>query len=434
MERIKSFVVEGLFHKARHEIQFSTHTPVTIIAGPNGIGKTHILKLMHAALTVDVATLASSPFDRLDITFANGRRIGVLKGEDEDGDPEVIYEGFGPRGGRAGKLTLPVELFTAPDDDRRTFIRLSNGVWMNRRTGDTLPRGVVPPPRFRHPSTQGITFFEERINEEWIAPLLKQGKPILIDTKRLDTLPTHNPRAANDSPATATSRIYEYIEQVKVQVSDARRASLLESQAADQTFANRVLRRSNKTIPENELKKRYEEIAERHAELYRSGLSGGTVEVEFPSSGVDATERRILTVFLNDWAKKLEPFRAVNDKLTALRRIVNGKFLDKELKLDKSGALAFTSTIDQSDIPVRALSSGEQHILALFTMLLFSAEPASLVLIDEPEISLHAAWKHDFLTDISEVARIADLQVILATHSSAIINGQWDLVRELGVG
>jgi hypothetical protein len=295
-----------------------------------------------------------------------------------------------------------------------------------------LPAGLTPPPEYRLRSDQGrlFDFDDDKAAEGWIAQLLDGRKPILIDTKRLDTVPH---RSGNDSSPQPTSRIDEYMEQVKVQVSDARRNSLLESQAADQSFAKRVLKRSKRSIPESELKKQYQEIAERHAELYRSGLSGGTVELEFPSSGTDATERRILTVFLNDWARKLEPFRAVNDKLTTLRRIVNDKFLDKELLLDKSGALEFVSTVDRSAIPVRSLSSGEQHLLALFTMLLFSAQAGSVVLIDEPEISLHAAWKHEFLRDISEVARIADLQVVLATHSSGIINGRWDLVQELGV-
>jgi predicted ATP-binding protein involved in virulence len=64
-------------------------------------------------------------------------------------------------------------------------------------------------------------------------------------------------------------------------------------------------------------------------------------------------------------------------------------------------------------------------------MLLFSARSGSLVLIDEPEISMHAAWKHSFLDDISEVAKLSELQIVLATHSSAIINGNWDLVREI---
>ena len=53
------------------------------------------------------------------------------------------------------------------------------------------------------------------------------------------------------------------------------------------------------------------------------------------------------------------------------------------------------------------------------------------MLIDEPEISLHAAWKHSFLEDISRVAEVNELQILLATHSAGIVNGRWDLVEEL---
>jgi predicted ATP-binding protein involved in virulence len=66
-------------------------------------------------------------------------------------------------------------------------------------------------------------------------------------------------------------------------------------------------------------------------------------------------------------------------------------------------------------------------------MLLFSAEEGAVVLIDEPEISMHAAWKHSFLEDIKEVAELSGLQIVIATHSSAIINGNWHLVQEIEI-
>ncbi|MGK5672935.1 AAA family ATPase [Micromonospora sp. URMC 106] len=432
MGHITKFAVEGLFHKASHVIDFCSDGPVTIIAGPNGVGKTHILRLLQAALTPNFHTLKAMPFESLEITFSNQRRLAISKEDDDEGQEQILLEGLGPKGGRIGKIAIPLIFYrTEPFDHPRYWFRTASG-WINRRTGERLPSHLNPGRNLRYLSDDTPFNLDDELGDiDWLKSLIGDRNPILIDTKRLDTLPVQN--RAEEPPPQAPSRINEYIEQVKLQVSDARRASLLESQAADQSFAARVLKRSRKTIPEVELKKRYEEIAERHAELHRSGLSGGAVEVEFPSSGTDATERRILTVFLNDWARKLEPFREVNDKLTALRRIVNDKFLDKKLSLDKSGALAFSSTVDGSHIPVTSLSSGEQHILALFTMLLFSAQPGSMVLIDEPEISLHAAWKHAFLTDISEVAKIADLQVVFATHSSGIVNGRWDLVRELGV-
>lgn len=266
------------------------------------------------------------------------------------------------------------------------------------------------------------------VDHGWLGDLIENRNPIFIDTKRLDTFQA---KGGSDGTPTFKSRIDQYIEQVKVQVADARRASLAVTQESDQTFAKRVLNRSKKVIRGEDLKKRYEDIAERSAELYRSGLSQTLVDVQFPSSAVDETETRVLSIFIDDWQSKLEPLLPVNEKLKALQRIVNEKFIGKRLRLDKTGALVFVAN-DGSVIPVTLLSSGEQHILALFTMLLFSAQPGSVVLIDEPEISLHAAWKHAFLEDITDVANIADLQIILATHSSGIINGRWDLVQELG--
>src|SRR5690349_22975449 len=44
---------------------------------------------------------------------------------------------------------------------------------------------------------------------------------------------------------------------------------------------------------------------------------------------------------------------------------------------------------DQRPIDVEALSSGEQHELVLLFDLIFRVEKNTLVLIDEPELSLH---------------------------------------------
>jgi predicted ATP-binding protein involved in virulence len=63
--------------------------------------------------------------------------------------------------------------------------------------------------------------------------------------------------------------------------------------------------------------------------------------------------------------------------------------------------------------------------------LLFKVQPNSLVLIDEPEISLHVAWQVQFLKDLQEIIKLANFDVLLATHSPDIINDRWDLTVEL---
>lgn len=122
----------------------------------------------------------------------------------------------------------------------------------------------------------------------------------------------------------------------------------------------------------------------------------------------------------------------VHEKLSMLREILDSKFClsGKRTMMEKRGDLVFQNH-EGHKVSVDSFSSGEKHIVALFTLLLFSTKKNSLVLIDEPEISLHAAWQHDFLGDIARVAATLNLQVVLATHSTSIINGRWDLTEEL---
>jgi len=442
MRQIRRFSVEGLFSSTTtHKIVFSEDSRVTILSGPNGVGKTHILRLIHAVLSMNYTLLLQMPFQRLLIQFADGKTLAVDRQYDEESqEHQLRFEGSGPRGGRLGTTIIPAE---QTYDLLSRFESRSDGMYQDLRTGRLVTRDVLVTlmerqrrfPQTRGGATSRMLHLLET-DAAWIRDLLDSRAPIFIDTKRLDTPQPKGRPDRPDRPEAALSqrsRIDEYIEQVKVQVADARRASLAVSQEADQNFAARVLRPSRKTIGEEELRRRYEIVAAQTLELHRSGLTESIVDVEFPSSGVDPTERRVLSVFIDDWGKKLSPLLPVNEKLKTLQRIVNDKFIGKRLRLDKSGALVFFSDKAKEIIPVHLLSSGEQHILALFTMLLFSAQPGSVVLIDEPEISLHAAWKHAFVEDITDVASIADLQIILATHSSGIINGKWDLVQELGM-
>ena len=67
----------------------------------------------------------------------------------------------------------------------------------------------------------------------------------------------------------------------------------------------------------------------------------------------------------------------------------------------------------------------------LFYELLFKVAPGPLVLIDEPEISLHIVWQEQFLQDAQEVAKLTEIDMIVATHSSEIITNRRDLLVNL---
>ncbi len=68
------------------------------------------------------------------------------------------------------------------------------------------------------------------------------------------------------------------------------------------------------------------------------------------------------------------------------------------------------------------MSSGEQQILSLVAKILAHAEQGCLVLIDEPEISLHVAWQRVLPNVFSAVAKRFQCFILVATHSPMIVS------------
>ncbi|MEU5314568.1 AAA family ATPase [Streptomyces sp. NPDC021562] len=422
--------VLGLFGYINHDVDFNKEPSITIISGPNGAGKTHFLRILHGLMVLDLNTLASVEFDRIEVTFRDKWIMGIR--QIRDGDRVSDFELYGKKPLVRKRQTLKFkfnEEEQSVEDAPEHWTRLPDGSWYDTRFDRAIP--VAQAKRWGLAVTPPAL---ERVKGTWAEDLFADSRTIFVDTQRLDAAPTGaKPQGRvvrHAKPGTTATKILLYINQVTAQLSDARRKSLDESLSADQTFAERVMQKARTTIKERELKERYERIADQHAELHASGMSVRPVDVRFPEGRPNPTEKRILNIFLDDWERKLKPLLPIHEKLNSLRRIIKTKFIGKELFLSPRGQIRFRSKVNGRTLSVHSLSSGEQHLLAVFTMLLFSAEKGALVLIDEPEISMHAAWKHDFLKDIEEVARISDLQIVVATHSSAIIHGNWHLVQE----
>ena len=148
-----------------------------------------------------------------------------------------------------------------------------------------------------------------------------------------------------------------------------------------------------------------------------------------PTKEIFDNTKEVLSVYVQDVEEKLSVFDEVATKIDLFRAIVNKRFMYKRMTISKQ--LGFTFMRDDSPLPTAALSSGEQHELVLLYELLFKVEPNSLILIDEPELSLHVAWQKQFLRDLQEITDLASFDILIATHTPQIIHDRWDLTVEL---
>ena len=81
-------------------------------------------------------------------------------------------------------------------------------------------------------------------------------------------------------------------------------------------------------------------------------------------------------------------------------------------------------TVGGDKVQLDQLSSGEKQILLILTTVFLQEERPSVLLMDEPEISLHISWQDRLIDLIRELN--PNCQLILTTHSPNIFANGWE--------
>ena len=73
--RLRRIEVDGLFGIYDHRIDLNLRDRVTLLHGPNGVGKTSVLRMVDALLRNDFACFKRIPFARFLLGFADGSTL-----------------------------------------------------------------------------------------------------------------------------------------------------------------------------------------------------------------------------------------------------------------------------------------------------------------------------------------------------------------------
>lgn len=118
------------------------------------------------------------------------------------------------------------------------------------------------------------------------------------------------------------------------------------------------------------------------------------------------------------------------ESIIIFKDIVSDIFINKTIQVNENGRIGIAMN-NGTALQLQKLSSGEKQILILFYAILFHAPQNSVVIIDEPEISLHVSWQQRLGDCFMDICRVRNIQMIVSTHSPQIIHDKWDLAREL---
>ena len=97
---------------------------------------------------------------------------------------------------------------------------------------------------------------------------------------------------------------------------------------------------------------------------------------------------------------------------------------EKKVKINKNtNKLAFTFNNSNDEITLEDLSSGEKQLLIILFKVFLKENKSTILLMDEPEMSLHIEWQSQLINAIQELN--PNCQIILSTHSPSIFADGW---------
>ncbi len=421
--RVKSVNVQKLFGLYDHTIPLRLDERVTIIHGPNGVGKTVVLKLLAALFAGRLHEFGRVPFERFQVELTDGTVISLESNISKQARVQltVSVPGQPPRTATvAGQIGLSMLSFAGAEPWSLLNTRLAR-----------LPSAR----NYIVPGIEQVLRSVEFEEPEWFTAIRKQVSVHLIETQRLLRLARSESESESIDPdlPSMVPTVSDYARDLKRQVTEALARYASVSQSLDQTFPKRLLRSPMPALSIADIKARMTALDEKRANLKSIGLLDDTAAYPFDIASLDElepTERSVMTLYVHDTSQKLGELDDLLRRIELLRDNVNNKFRHKSIKFDRENGFTAMGS-DGRPLDLNSLSSGEQHELVLLYDLLFRVQPNTLVLIDEPELSLHVRWQKRFLPDLLEIVDTARFDALVATHSPFIVGSHHNLMVPL---
>lgn len=224
--------------------------------------------------------------------------------------------------------------------------------------------------------------------------------------------------------------ISELPEKMKTKISQLTADYSKAANSLDSTYPQRLLSTKQGLSGEEEFQAKMENAHTKFAKLNKYDL----VDLPFiRSAKYEAEFSKALKVYFEDFEKKYSVFADFIERLDLYTDIINSHLSFKSIRITRESGLVVVDSNDPNHIlKLEQLSSGEKQEIVLFYELIFETEKQLLLLIDEPEISLHIMWQKLFMEDLDRVVNLGNLKVVVATHAPQIINNRWDLQIDLG--
>jgi predicted ATP-binding protein involved in virulence len=415
---LKSITINGLFGLFDYSIDLNNDDRLVIVTGPNGYGKTTILNILYNLFNQRFFYFQELNFESIAVVFDDEQIVRLSKQPDKT---EIYVELFDSNLER-------VEWFVYNSDTENVLIqnirqyfpvrRVSQNEILLDRTGKPMSIRDFIDEHIDSLPAQIINLVPD-VNPQ-ISNRLNATNVYLIKAQRLLT------KKSGTTDTSFINTIEKYAKELKNVIEQKQLEAYQVAQKLDSSFPKRLIERRD-SIDESEFNIRFRSLNEKQKQLQQFGIATS-------EQGVMAYEQssaKVLTVYLDDSEQKLAVYDSLLHQVELFVNILNEKrFAFKSIIINPKDGFHFRADNGQI-LNLNELSSGEQQEVVLLYELLFMTAPNTLVLIDEPEISLHVMWQKVFVSDLQKIANLKQITFLVSTHSPQIVNDKWDLTCDL---
>ena len=437
--KIIKYSITKLFNTFNHDIDFSDKENISIILGQNGLGKTTMLSLLNAIFSHNFQTLLNTSFESIKLTFENEQTLFIEKAKEED----LVFQ-LKDKSSKDKKVKLSQIIANTEKNRRmiRKFIpieivrHIDEDTWQIRQTGEILNSvEIVNLFKEQYPQLKDLDIWKY---PQWLENIILSIHVEFISTKRLQTQVYDESRIMSRRWE-ARNTIDEYAKDFINRLTATRNEASNIASEIDKTYPNRLIERFN----QNDLEKKsniktlisnLQLLDNKRKDLIEVGLMESSTDLVLQQNFQLNNEISIaFNIYLEDSHRKLEAYNEMYQRVKLFVDLINKHFLYKKVTIDINKGIIIQSTITKQNISLNQLSSGEQHMFILYYHLLFNYTNKTLLLLDEPEISLHISWQKDFIDSLNQIIKLNPMTIIIATHAPAIVRNHWPLTIELNI-
>lgn len=425
---IQSIDIDGLFGQFRYSLRSPASSTgedhLLLLYGDNGAGKSTILNVVFHLLHPEPyeghrSTIGQIPFRELNIALTSGYTVVARKDDPFDQTKYTITLTYPER---ATQLEYTWErerrnrTDASQDDQYLQYCNaLSEAGIAFHFLSDTRRVAGRPSQSFRRRGHDVI--YRTRPDWEWREFSSEEESEVLVDRAIAQAIEDLRRLALTGSSEgyTSVNTVYEGL---------IRR--ILRSPSDDRSHH----------LPIDELRMKLRKLHDRNSSYAKYGLTPD-LNTDRLLKQLSREQKRniemlniVLTPYLDGHHARLDALQSVQEVIDEFVTILSDFLSHKTVSLDVRAGLQIMDA-NQQRIQPSLLSSGERQLLVLLCNPIAARRNGTILIIDEPEISLNIKWQRRLITALLTCLRGVDTQLIMATHSIEILSQYRSFVAPL---